>query len=70
MHLQSAVFPVVLSIIRESQEKQKGECKGTHYVRNVLKGGGTETLSFKYREQVSKACSIIYNCSKFCTPTA
>lgn len=32
------------SQLLESQEKQKGECKGTHYVRNVLKGGGTETL--------------------------
>lgn len=70
LHLQSAIFTLVLSITRESQQRQTGECKGTHYVSNGLKEGGTETLSFKYREQVSKSCDIICNYSKFCIPTA
>lgn len=58
------------SQLLESQERQTGKCKGTHYVSNVLKEGGTETFSFKYREEVSKACDITCNYSKFCMPTA
>lgn len=56
------------SQLLESQQKQRGKCRGRPYVSNVLKRG-TETLSFKHEGQVGKACSIVHNCSKFCIPT-
>ena len=48
LHLPSAFFTLVISIIKVSIET--GKCNGRHYVSNVLKRGGTETLSFKYEQ--------------------